>query len=110
MTPDYYRGEKEPEMANVFAVLNDEQSLEILRTLQDRSLTAKELNREVSVPMSSLYRKLDMLVDAGLLETNIEIRPAGKNANRYSVAMDSITIDFTGRSLDVGVSEPIPAE
>lgn len=110
MTPDYYQAGKEPELSTVFAALNDEQSLEILKALQKRSLTAKELNEEVSVPMSSLYRKLDVLCDAGLLETNIEIRPAGKNANRYSVAMNSITIDLTGNSLDVGVSDPIPAE
>ncbi len=110
MTPDYYRAEKGHELTNVFAALNDSQSLEILTVLQDRSLTAKELNDEVSVPMSSLYRKLDMLDEAGLVETNIEIRPSGKNANRYSAAMESITIDLTGNLPDVGVSEPIPAK
>lgn len=110
MTPDYYRPEKEHELSNVFAALDDEQSMEIINMLQNRSLTAKELNEEVSVPMSSLYRKLDVLVNAGLLETNIEIRPAGKNANKYSVAMESITIDLTGNSVELGVSGPIPAE
>lgn len=97
-------------MSTVFSALDDEQSLEILHVLSDRSMTAKELNDEVSVPLSSLYRKLDLLVETGLLETEIEIRPTGKNANRYSIAFNSITIDFTGKSLDMGVTNPIPAE
>jgi DNA-binding transcriptional ArsR family regulator len=61
--------------------------------------TATELGDDLSLPSSTLYRKLNRLLDAGLLR-EVEQTPTGGNpAHRYQRTVASIDVALSGREL-----------
>lgn len=70
-------------------------------------MTAAELNKRCDIPQSTLYRKLELLTEATLLEESTEIRRDGHHASKYSVAFNEITLGLDDdRSLDVRIDRP----
>jgi DNA-binding IclR family transcriptional regulator len=70
-------------------------------------MTASELSDECDIPLSTIYRKLDTMSDATLLDELTEVRSDGHHTTRYDVAFDEIRILLEeDRSLDVELSRP----
>ena len=88
--------------AEICAALDDPDCREIIKTL-DEPLTAAEITSQCDIPQSTLYRKLEVLTDATLLEESTEIRKDGHHASRYSIAFEEITL-FLEEDRSVGVS------
>ncbi|WP_255192593.1 winged helix-turn-helix domain-containing protein [Natronobeatus ordinarius] len=88
--------------AEICAALDDPDCREIIRNL-DEPLTAAEITSRCDIPQSTLYRKLELLTDATLLEESTEIRKDGHHASRYSIAFEEITL-FLEEDRSVGVS------
>lgn len=86
----------------VFGALGDEDCRRVLRGLVDEPKTASELADECALSSSKLYRKLELLLDAGLVEKTTKISTSGRNASEYAPCVDRVTIDITGAD----VSEP----
>lgn len=80
----------------VFAALANEGCRAILRALGEETLTARELGERVDVPLSTVYRHLDLLTDTGLLEESVRINPHGRNENQYSRAFGDLTVALGG--------------
>lgn len=55
-------------------------------------VTAREVAESADLSMSTTYRKLDDLTDAGLLETQTELREDGYHTTRYRATIDEATI------------------
>lgn len=55
-------------------------------------VTAREVAAAADFSMSTTYRKLDDLTDAGLLETQTELRADGYHTTRYRATIDEATI------------------
>lgn len=111
MTPSYFDTEDDFDDHIVLGALTDHQTREIIETLYDAPKTTSELVGELTIPLSTLYRKLNILADASLLETTIDIRANGKNATRYGVAFDTVTIDLDSQGVNVAIersTEPAP--
>lgn len=70
-------------------------------------MTASEISESCEVPLSTTYRKLDLLSEASLLEEQTELRPDGQHATRYRIAFEevAIKIDET-RTFEVSISRP----
>jgi predicted transcriptional regulator len=91
-----------PDIQTVFAALTSDDCRRVLRSL-DRPMTAQEIADACDLPRSTTYRKLDDMVDAGLLER----RQAGREAATYTLAFDEVVVsvvDDGSRDLDVAVS------
>lgn len=58
----------------------------------DTPRTAQDLARRSDVPLSTVYRSVERLADAGLVRTRTEIRFDGTHPTRYELAVDSVTI------------------
>lgn len=99
--------ESEPSAAEICAALDDPDCREIIRKL-DEPMTAADLTARCDIPQSTLYRKLELLNDATLLEESTEIRKDGHHASRYAVAFEEITL-FLEEDRSVGVSIERPA-
>lgn len=87
--------------------ITDERSRSILAALDDEARTAAELEDRLGIPQSTLYRKLDSLVEANLLGERVRLRSAGHHTTEYVRCIDgaSLTVDLCS-----GVEIAIDAE
>ena len=85
------RRDPSPDPETVFAALDDESCREILAALEEPR-TAKALAEETDIALSTVYKKLDLLVTAALLEERTEVDPNGHHRSQYVVAFDDITV------------------
>ncbi|WP_222916108.1 helix-turn-helix domain-containing protein [Natrinema sp. SYSU A 869] len=106
MVRDPFASESTPSAEEICSALDDPDCREIIRNLEE-PMTASELSKRCEIPQSTLYRKLELLTEATLLEESTEIRQDGHHASKYSVAFDEITLGLDEeRSLTVQIDRP----
>jgi len=94
----------QPELASVLDALNDEDCRRIVEALSE-PLTAEEISEVTDIPLSTTYRKLDRLTDAGLLEEGVEVRRDGQHVSRYILVFDEVSIRLSDdRELELELS------
>ena len=70
-------------------------------------MTASEVSEACDIPMSTTYRKLDLLSEASLLAEGTQVRSDGHHATQYRLAFDSVTFGLTeARTLSVTIGRP----
>ncbi|WP_458207635.1 ArsR/SmtB family transcription factor [Haladaptatus sp. NG-SE-30] len=95
-----------PELQDVLDALDDPACRRIIMELND-PMTARELADVTDIPLSTLYRKLDVLSDASLVTELTEIREDGHHTSRYRLAVESVNISLTDdREFDVSIQRP----
>jgi DNA-binding transcriptional ArsR family regulator len=72
--------------------LGDPKSRAILRTTSERARTASELSEELDLPLSTLYRKLNRLVDATIVEETPRLASRGRHPSQYRCAIEQVHI------------------
>lgn len=93
-----------PALQDVLDALDDPDCRTILGLLEE-PLTVNELTERCEIPQSTMYRKLDLLSDASLVEEKLEVRPDGRHTRRYAVNFDEVRLSLNeDRSLDVEIS------
>jgi predicted transcriptional regulator len=105
----------EGEITELLAVLDDEDCRAVLEATGSEPLSAKEIAQCCDLASSTAYRKIDRLVDAGLLTEGIRISGTGKHASEYSRSVDRIELSIgdTGTELQVerdSVTQAQPAD
>lgn len=104
MVRDPFAEEDVPDLQAVLDALDDPDCRAIVRAL-DEPMTADEIAEAADVPLSTTYRKLDLLTEASLLEEGTEIRPDGQHASQYTVAFERVIIGLDeDRSFEVDIS------
>ncbi|UIP01410.1 helix-turn-helix domain-containing protein (plasmid) [Halobaculum sp. CBA1158] len=95
-----------PSLQPVLDALDDPDCRTIIEHL-DEPLTAGEVSEECDIPMSTTYRKLDLLSEAQLLAESVEVRQDGHHATRYRPDFEEVIIALAeDRTLDVSVERP----
>jgi DNA-binding transcriptional ArsR family regulator len=113
MVRDPSRDSEPPSVDEVLDALADDAARRIVAALTEPK-TASELSEECDIPLSTTYRKLEMLTDASLLSESTDIRRDGQHTTRYSVSFDAVTVsvddggegDVDRREFDVEFSRP----
>lgn len=106
MARDPFRGEDAPDLQTVLDALDDTDCRTIIRHL-DEPMTASEVSEECDIPMSTTYRKLDLLSDASLLAEGTQVRSDGHHATQYRVAFEEVSVGLTeARELSVSITRP----
>ena len=106
MVRDPFADEETPELQEVLDALEDPDCREIVRRLEE-PMTASELSDECDIPLSTIYRKLDAMSEATLLEELTEVRSDGHHTTRYEVAFEEVRIPLEeDQSLGIEVSRP----
>jgi DNA-binding transcriptional ArsR family regulator len=96
--------EDDADLEAVLDALNDDDCREIVRALSE-PMTAEEISEATDVPLSTTYRKLDHLTEAGLLEEGVDIRSDGQHVSRYILVFDEVIISLSeSRELDIELS------
>jgi len=93
----------EPDPETVLSALEDGKCRAILRTVSEEWLTAPELAERCELSSSTVYRKVDRLVEAGLLEQSVRIAGDTKPADQYRCAVDRVELDLGRDEVDVDV-------
>jgi len=92
------------DLRSVLDALDDADARTIIRALEEPQ-TASELSERTDIPLSTTYRKLDLLTDAELLEEGTEIRSDGHHTTTYVVAFEEVRIALTeSREFDVQIA------
>jgi DNA-binding transcriptional ArsR family regulator len=95
-----------PDLQDVLNALDDEGCRRIIEALDD-PMTAKELSEKCDIPLSTTYRKLELLTDAVLLEERAVLQPDGHHTTEYDLVFEEVIIQLDGnRNLDVGITRP----
>lgn len=102
----------EGEITELLTVLDDAECREVLRATGEEPLSAKEIADACDIPSSTVYRKVERLVDAGLLHEGIRIRGSGKHASEYTRCVErvALSIDDAGSELRVERNPPGTAQ
>ena len=82
------------EVTEVLTVLEDEECRSILAETSESPYSVNELAEECDIPLSTAYRKVDRLADAGLIEEQIRLSTSGKHTSEYRLAVNDIQISI----------------
>ncbi|MCI4358615.1 MAG: winged helix-turn-helix domain-containing protein [Thermoplasmata archaeon] len=100
--PDPPPGRKLSLQEAILQALGDPLSRQILLLLADAPKAARELLHVVSVPQSTLYRRLGELKDMGLLDVQRSIiTEDGKKMELYRSLLEEVVIHLRGQTLEV---------
>ncbi|QIB74413.1 helix-turn-helix transcriptional regulator [Halogeometricum borinquense] len=83
-----------PDTQDVLDALDDPDCRTIIEHI-DGAMTANDIADACDVPLSTTYRKLDLLSEASLLEEQVELRTDGRHTTRYILAFDEVRITLT---------------
>ncbi|MFP4632397.1 MAG: winged helix-turn-helix domain-containing protein [Halobacteriales archaeon] len=93
------------EAYGVLDALADSDCRSVLGALRGRSMSANEVSDECDMPLSTTYRKIEVLSDAGLIEERVRISTSGNHASEYVASVRDVRVEVgeSGR-LEVEVS------
>lgn len=95
---------EEGAIEGVLEALHDADCRAILEATSDEALTVSEICEANEIAQSTAYRKVDMLVDADLLEERTRIRRSGSHVSTYACSVEDVTLSVdeeTGIAVDV---------
>jgi DNA-binding transcriptional ArsR family regulator len=78
----------------LIGALDDEDCRAILDATATEPLSAKELSETCDVALSTTYRKLDQLIEGGLLEEQTVVRHSMKHTSEYAPLVESVVISL----------------
>ncbi|NHN49848.1 helix-turn-helix transcriptional regulator [Halostella sp. JP-L12] len=106
MVRDPFRDDDAPGLQDVLDALDDPDCRAIITELE-APMTASELSDAADVPLSTTYRKLDLLTEASLLSEMTEIRSDGQHTTRYEIDFEEVRIALDEeQSFEVGIARP----
>jgi len=112
MVRDPSREDDPPSVDDVLDALADDAARRIVTALTEPK-TASDISEECDIPLSTTYRKLELLTEASLLSESTDIRRDGQHTTRYSVSFETVTISLdeetseeTDREFDVEFTRP----
>jgi DNA-binding transcriptional ArsR family regulator len=112
MVRDPSREEDPPSVDDVLDALADDDARRIVSALSEPK-TASDISEECDIPLSTTYRKLELLTEASLLAESTDIRRDGQHTTRYSVSFETVTVSLDegddgegGREFEIEFTRP----
>ena len=84
-------------------VITDKYAREILTALVDRPTAAATLADELGASRPTVYRRLNSLEEAGLIESTVALDPDGHHRKRFHVVVDSANLTFNSSGIEIAV-------
>lgn len=100
--------EAQAEIDDVLGALADPATRAILRQVAEQPRSTLEVADRCDLSPSTAYRKVDLLVTAGLLEERIEIDTGGHHATVYSLAVSAVQVSLADGSVTLEPAVPGP--
>jgi hypothetical protein len=96
---------KDPELSRIFLEsFADQDKKLILGSVMDESLIIAKILEICNIPQTSGYRKINFLINNGLLVTNgFELAHDGKKVKKYETIFDNVKVDIIKNDVAVKV-------
>lgn len=96
---------KDPELSKIFLEsFADQDKKAILGSVMDDSLIIAKILENCKIPQTSGYRKINFLINAGLLVVNgFELAHDGKKVKKYETIFDNVKVDIIKNDIAVKV-------
>ncbi|MCV0400783.1 MAG: transcriptional regulator [Nitrosopumilus sp.] len=96
---------KDPELSRIFLEsFADQDKKAILGSVMDESLIIAKILENCHIPQTSGYRKINFLIDHGLLVSNgFELAHDGKKIKKYETIFDNVKVDIIKNNISVKV-------
>lgn len=78
----------------LLTLLGDDYTMRILSTLGDESLAARQIAERADVSRQTVYRRLNGLESAGIVEARLLIDESGQHRRHFRIAVDELEISF----------------
>jgi predicted DNA-binding ArsR family transcriptional regulator len=91
----------EETIQSILAALEDAGCRRILEETTKKPLTTSEISNRCHLPLSTSYRKVHTLTEAGLLAERTRLPRSGKKTKEYSHSIQSVTVP-----VDAGGGDP----
>lgn len=102
---------EEPSPEEVFATLDDEYAREILVATKTERLSAKELSEKCDMSRPTVSRRVNALLEQGLLEEYTHVDPGGRHYHEYEASLERVEILLQEEGFDVAIDHrPDPAD
>ncbi|UIP01332.1 helix-turn-helix domain-containing protein (plasmid) [Halobaculum sp. CBA1158] len=95
------------EAARLFDALDSEACRTVVRALEDGPMTAKELQQTGDIPLSTVYRCVNELVDTPLVEETTRVSEGGHHASEYSRPVEALVVALDDESAFRGSEESV---
>ncbi|WP_049947504.1 winged helix-turn-helix domain-containing protein [Candidatus Halobonum tyrrellensis] len=100
-------GDESP--TELFALLDDAYARAILTATSSQPMSAKTLSEECDASLPTVYRRVDRLIDCGLLAEQTEVAEDGHHYSVYSARLERLTVELEDGDLQVTL-EQAPAD
>jgi DNA-binding transcriptional ArsR family regulator len=102
---------EEPTPPDVFATLDDEYARDILVATKTERLSARELSEECDMSRPTVSRRVNTLLEQGLLEEFTHVDPGGRHYREYEARLERIEVLLQADGFDVEIDRrPDPAD
>ncbi|MFW6320553.1 MAG: ArsR/SmtB family transcription factor [Halohasta sp.] len=81
-------------------LLSDAYACEILRELQEEPLSADDLVDRCSMSRPTVYRRLDALTDAGIVDATPRLAADGHHRREYRLSLASLSVRVDEDGID----------
>lgn len=85
----------------LLTLLNDPKARAILEEAADSRKSAAELSEDCGLSLSTTYRKVDALTQAGLLDEQLDVIPSGHQTSKYSLRLETLQLSFSDDELEL---------
>lgn len=91
-------------------LLGDEYTRSVLQAITDQPRTGREIIDATDASKPTVYRRLDRLEDAGLVETTQRLDPDGHHCKQFHVVIDGLDFEFGQDGVCVSVQTDAQSE
>jgi response regulator of citrate/malate metabolism len=95
-------GERDP--ADLLTLLNAEYTQSILEAIQHESKPARAIAEECSASRPTVYRRLNALEDAGLVDSGMVHDADGHHRTVFETTLETVSVDLVSDGLSVTVA------
>ncbi len=90
--------------AELLELLDAEYTQEILKAVGREAMSARELAGQCGASRPTVYRRLNSLQEAGLVDTEMEYDADGHHRAVFEATLEAVSVDVTGDGLSMTVT------
>ena len=95
--------DQEEKIQGILEIMADKYSRDLLRTTRDLPKSALRISQETGIPISTVYRRIQTLQDAGVVRVSGEINLEGKKHFLYQSKVKAISSKIAGEFINVEI-------
>lgn len=97
-----------PAAEELLALFGDSYTRRVVSAISDGPRTGSEIIERAGVSKATVYRRLDELQEAGLVEASMRIDPGGHHCEEYRLVVDEVAISVGPDGFDVSADSAAP--